>query len=261
MCNFKSGIITRKGVTLAPIYNDSHSDLLRKMNIEDTRENAMRIFVRAELIPPNNDKTVEVSKWKFRVDQDIVPDWYEKDPQRYESEFREAVDEWMKEHFVVICGKSCVKMKEDEHGTYYMLADILFKSEFGKNNNYAESYVREKLQTCDFAKKLKKQYGDNLVPISTNLLSMDGFDDYGIIEGDILALRTFDLNRECRKNIPNANEWEWLSTANSTPSSYGSDYVRYVYSGGCVDYDWCSCSGGVRPFFILNLQSLNLEKK
>lgn len=251
MCKFKSGIITRKGVTLAPIYNDSHSDLLRKMNIEDTRENAMRTFVRAELIPPNNDKTVEVSKWKFRVDQDIVPSWYEKDPERYEIEFRQAVEEWMKEHFVTICGKSCVKMKEDENGTYYMLTDILLKSEFGKNNNYTESYVREKLQTCDFAEKLKAEYRDKLVPLSINLLSVDGFDDYGVVEGDILGLRTFDLNRECRKNIPNADDWEWLSTPNSTPSGCGSGNVQYVSSDGGVGYYWYDYSRGVRPFFIL----------
>lgn len=261
MCKFKSGIITRKGVTLAPIYNDSHSDLLRKMNIEDTRKNAMRTFVRAELIPPNNDKTVEVSKWNFRVDQDIVPSWYEKDPQRYEIEFREAVEEWMKEHFTVICGELCVKIKEDKQGTYYMLADILFKSEFGKNNNYAESYVREKLQTCDFTKKLKEQYGENLVPISTNLFSMDGFDDYGTVEGDILALRTFDLNRECRKNIPNADDWEWLSTPNSTPSGYCSGGVRCVGSSGSVYYGWCGYSGGVRPFFILKSSILESCKE
>lgn len=251
MCKFKSGIITRKGVTLAPVYNDSHSDLLRKMNIEDTRENAMRVFVRAELIPPNNDKTVDISKWKYIVDQDIVPEWYEKDPQRYENEFREAVVDFVKEHFAVICGKSCVKIKEDENGTYYMLSDILFKSEFGKDNNYEKSYVREKLRTCDFAKELQREYGDRLVPITTNLLSYDGFDDYGIVEDDVLALRTFDLNRECRKNIPNAGNWEWLATPHSTPSGCGSGDVGYVGSDGRVGYGWYYDVRGVRPFFIL----------
>lgn len=251
MCKFKSGIITRKGVTLAPIYNDSHSNLLRKMNIEDTRENAMRTFVRAELIPPNNDKTIEVLKWKFKVDQDIVPNWYEKDPERYETEMKEAVTEWMKEYFVTICGKSCVKIKEDENGTYYMLSDILFKTEFGKDNNYVTSKVREKILNSDFAKELQKEYGDRLVPINTNLLSYDGFNDYGTVEGDVLALRTFDLNRECRKNIPNADNWEWLSTPHSTPSGYGSGRVGYVGSDGDVGYYWCYDVTGVRPFFIL----------
>lgn len=151
-----------------------------------------------------------------------------------------------------ICGRACIKIKEDEKGTYYTLKDSLFKSEFGKNNNYAESYVREKLQTCEFAKRLKEEYRDKLVPITTNLLSMDGFDDYGIVEGDILALRTFDLNRECRKNIPNVDEWEWLSTPNSTPSGCGSGDVQCVGSGGDMGCVWYDYVRGVRPFFILN---------
>ena len=91
MCQFKSGIITKNGVTLAPMYNDSHSSLLETMGIADNQMNAMKVFVRAELVPPNNDKTVDVEKWKYRVDQDFVPDWYEKDSKRYEEEMREAM--------------------------------------------------------------------------------------------------------------------------------------------------------------------------
>lgn len=251
MCKFKSAIITKKGVFLTPMYNDSHSAMLKSMNIEDNRSNAMRVFVRAELVPPNDDKTVDISKWKYIVDQDITPDWYDKDPQRYETEMRQVVEEWMKEHFTIICGKSCVKIKEDKKGTYYMLSDILFKSKFGKDNNYATSEVREKILNSDFAKELQKEYGDRLVSINTNLLSYDGFDDYGTVEGDILALRTFDLNRECRKNIPNTDNWEWLSTPHSTLSGYGSDGVGCIDSIGSVDYDWYDDVRGVRPFFIL----------
>ena len=251
MCRFKSGIILKNKVVLAPMYNDSHSRLLESMGIEDTRENAMRKFVRAELVPPNNDKTADIKNWKYRVDQDIVPDWYEEDSERYEDEMREAVADWMGKHFVNICEKSCVKFKEDENGSYYMLTDTLFESVFGENNNYSTSDVRKKLQECDFAKKLQKEYGDKLVTITTNLLSMDGFDDYGVADGDILALRTFDLNRECRKNIPNCNTWEWLATPNSTPSGCSSDYVQYVNSCGDVSCDWCGDCGAVRPFFIL----------
>ena len=252
MCRFKSGIITKNGVTLAPMYNDSHSKLLEVMGIEDNQMNAMKVFVRAELSPPNNDKTRDISEWNYVVDQDIVPEWYEEDAERYETEMRESVRDWMNKHFSTICGKSCVKIKEDERGSYYMLADTLFESTFGKNNNnYTESEVRKKLQECDFAKELQKEYGDKLVPTTVNLLSMDGFDDYGVLNEDILSLRTFDLNRECRKNIPNNNGWEWLSTPNSTPSGCSSSDVQCVDSRGCVGCSWyCDC-GAVRPFFIL----------
>lgn len=251
MCRFKSGIITKNGVTLAPIYNDSHSRLLESMGIEDNYTNATKVFVRAELVPPHNDKTIDVDKWKYIVDQDVVPSWYEKDPKRYEEEMREAVTEWMKKHFTIICGKSCVKIKETESETYYMLADNLCEMQFGKDNNYSTSDIRKTLQECDFAKELQKEYGDRLVPININLLSMDGFDEYGIVNGDVLALRTLDLHRECRKNIPNNSSWEWLATPYSVKSNGYGSAVCGVSFGGAVGYGHCIYGIGVRPFFIL----------
>ena len=97
MCNFKSGIILKNKVVLAPEGNESHSDLLENLEIEDTHMNASKTFVRAELIPKNNDKMTNVKDWRYKVDQDIVPDWYEKDPERYEQNFRNAVEEYMNE--------------------------------------------------------------------------------------------------------------------------------------------------------------------
>ena len=196
----------------------------------------------------------DISKWTYKVDQDIVPDWYEKDPVRYEEEFRKEVKEWMKDRFQVICGQLCVKVKEDESGTYFKTVDKLFRSEFGKDNNYATSYVREKLGSCDFANALRKEYGDRLVPITLDLRSLDGLDDYGCVEGDILSLMNIDMYRECRKNIPNPDECEWLATPNSTPSGCCSDYVQYAGSDGEVDFDWIRNVREVRPFFILKAE-------
>lgn len=79
MCEFKSGIILKNRNVIAEGENDSHSDLLEKLNIEDTTENAMRVFVRAELLPPNGEWWTDVDTWKFHVDQDIVPDWFDLD--------------------------------------------------------------------------------------------------------------------------------------------------------------------------------------
>ena len=41
----------------------------------------------------------EADKWKFIVDQDVTPDWFDKD--EYEKLFREAVCEWWKKHVLV----------------------------------------------------------------------------------------------------------------------------------------------------------------
>ncbi len=74
MCQLKSAIILKDRV-FVPDY-DSHQKMLEELGIEDTRENASRVFVRAELLPPNGDVFTDIATWTYRVDQDILPDWY-----------------------------------------------------------------------------------------------------------------------------------------------------------------------------------------
>ena len=254
MCNFKSGIILKNKVVLAPEDNESHSDLLESIGIEDNHMNATKTFVRAELIPKNNDKMTDVKEWRYKVDQDIVPDWYEKDPERYEKEFRDAVEKYMEEwrkKFKYICGYYWTSVQDGDR-TYYFMNDILKKSDIGKTNNYAESYVRNNLVNSELAEDLKKEFGDKLVPISLDLTSMDGFKDYGTVEGDILAIPNIQLLMKFGENIPLIDNWYWLATPNQTPKRGEAHYVLYVYSYGYVYfYDCCWDDGGVRPFFIL----------
>lgn len=261
MCQFKSGLIFKNRVMLAPKGNESHSDLLRSLDIEDTRENAMRKFVRAELLPPNGDKSVSVDKWKFRVDQDIVPNWFLEDLGKYEEMFRREVADCISKNYVSICGKPVTAFKTDEKGTYYLLDETLEFMVFGKNNNYSKSEIREFLNDCDFVKELKAEFGERLVPITTDLLSLDGLNDYGKCVGDFLALLTLDLYRENRKKINGIESSYWLATPDSTPSGYGFGGVQYVRSDGYVDCGWYGNWRGVRPFFIIKssiIESLNL---
>lgn len=256
MCQFKSGLAFKNRIVLAPEGNESHSDLLRSLNIEDNHMNASKMFVRIELTPPDGNKAADISKWNYKVDQDIVPDWYEEDTKKYEDMFREEVKSYLKDKFSVFAGRPWIPIKTDGDKTYYLLDGILEKSIFGKNNNYANSIIRDKLINGELAKALKEELGDKLVPITTDLLSLDGLDDYGKVEGDILAIPTLDLYRECRKRITKIDKWWWLATPNSTPSGYGSGSVQCVVSGGGVGYNWCDCGGGsVRPFFVLKQET------
>lgn len=253
MCQFKSGIILRNKVVLTPEGNESHSDLLESLGIDDTHLNASKTFVRAELIPKNDDKMIDVKEWRYKVDQDIVPDWYEKDPERYEQDFRNAVEEYMNEwrkQLKFICGHYWTSV-QDGNRTYYFMNGILKKLDFGETNNYAESYVRRDLINSELAEDLKKEFGDKLVPISLDLTSMDGFKDYESVEGDILAIPNIQLLMKFGENIPLINNWYWLANPNQIPKRRDSLFVRYVISDGDVRYDWCDYVGGVRPFFIL----------
>ena len=250
MCRFKSGLILKNKVMLTPIYNESHSTMLDKCGIEDTDFNARKVFIRAELIPYDGDFMSDISKWKYIVDQDVTPDWYEEDPEKYEEMFRKEVEAWRDKNIIMICGQPCTKLKEENGNTYYHLCKPLFESEFGTDNNYANSAVRKELLEHEFTLSLQKEYGDRLVPAVMDLTALDGLKDYGKVT-DIIGIPDLNLYRECRKNILAGDRWWWLSTPNSTPSGTGSSYVRLVGSGGVVGGCYSGYEGSVRPFFIL----------
>ena len=111
MCRFKSGIILKDRVFI-PDY-DSHTKMLEELKIADTEDNAKRLFVRAELMPPDNDVFTPVTSWKYHVDQDILPDWYVAEVD--EMRMREAVTAWAKEHIHI--GE---KIERIDSGTHWI---------------------------------------------------------------------------------------------------------------------------------------------
>ena len=251
MCRFKSGIIFKGRVVLAPDGNESHSDLLEKLGVEDNTMGAMTRFVRAELLPKDDNKATPVEEWRFNVDQDMTPEWFDEDRGRYEQEFRDAVKEYMKDKVEIIAGYAWNPVKDGEF-TYYFMDGIYKKaSEFGKTNNYATSTIRKDLTESDLVKRLQEQFGDKLVPIELDLMSLDGLDDYGVIKGDFLAIPNIDLYRRFRKRISKLDMYYALATPDSTPSGCSADIVQCVDDVGRVDYCWCCDGFGVRPFFIL----------
>lgn len=251
MCKFKSGIILKNKVVLAPEGNESHTNLLEELDIEDSERNASKVFVRVELTPPDGNKGADINNWKYRVDQDIRPEWYDENEERYEKMFRDAVQEYLKDKITVICGHVWTKVKV-ENFTYYFMDGILKRMIFGRTNNYKESSVREYLNNSKLANELKNTFGNKLIPISLDLTSMDGYKDYGIVDGDILSIPNIQLLMKFGDSIPLIDSPYWLATPNQTPSRNDGRCVRCVYGGGSVGCDDCGWNdGGVRPFFIL----------
>lgn len=251
MCEFKSGIIFKNRVVLAPLGSESHSSLLDSLGVEDNEFNASKKFVRAELTPPKeNIITSDISKWKYRVDQDIVPDWYSNDPKRFEEEFRESVKDFMNKNFTEEFGYYWTNIQIDGK-TYHFMYGILEYMRFGSNNNYSESLVREHLEECELSHDVKNKYRNKIIPFENNLLSMDGFDDYGVVKDDVLSIPNFDLFRKCGNRLPLIDCQYWMSTPNQTPTRRDFFFVQVVRSCGGVSYrDCCVIGLGVRPFFI-----------
>lgn len=123
--------------------------------------------------------------------------------------------------------------------------------EFGSDNNWKTSGIRESLNG-EYLEEIEKTFGkDKIVEYTVDLLSMDGLDDYGM-SVDKVSLLTIDQYRKYRKALgKNLDNYWWLLTPDSIPSGDSTRYVQYVRAGGCVDCCVCYYDRGVRPFFII----------
>ena len=137
-------------------------------------------------------------------------------------------------------------------GTAVVRKDILDKKmDFGEDNNRANSGWRKYLNS-EYLQEIGNEFGEeNIVEHEVNLLSMDGYDDYGVVRDKVSAM-TFDRYRKYHKYIGNVPEWNLLSTPDSTPSGYGASYVLCVDVGGGVYCAVCWRDVALRPFFVLN---------
>ena len=107
MCQLKSCLVLKDRV-FCPDYN-SHQSMLEELGIEDDYLHASKTFVRVEFTPPDNTKSLiePLDRWMLRVDQDIVPEWWDEKADRQRVE--EAVEIWRKGH-VFTEGKHSVKV-------------------------------------------------------------------------------------------------------------------------------------------------------
>ena len=97
MCKLKSAIILKDRIFM-PDY-DSHSKMLDELGITDDYFNASKVFVRAELSPADGNVFSDIDGWKFYVDQDITPEWF--DEKDCAERMRKAVKEWANTHIFI----------------------------------------------------------------------------------------------------------------------------------------------------------------
>lgn len=121
-------------------------------------------------------------------------------------------------------------------------------------NDFAASDIREFLNG-EFLQKLIEAGAPEAMfeYFNVDLTADDGLKDYG---GDRVrvGLITCDEYRLLRGNIPELPDtWWWTAT----PDSPKNSFVRYVYSGGTLNYSY-ACLGyfGVRPLCVLKSEIL-----
>lgn len=154
-----------------------------------------------------------------------------------------------------IAGTEFIILDKVDEGILCLSKDFVYRNtQFDSNsNNYANSKIRNMLNT-EFLAKLDDAIGEeNIISTEIDLMSDDGLDDYGKVT-DKVGLLTADMYRKYNRIIEKypVDDWWWLSTPWSTPHRGWKYAVRVVGGNGTLLDGNCSCNGGVRPFCIFS---------
>lgn len=142
-----------------------------------------------------------------------------------------------------------IKFSDKDGITVAVAKDCLYDSEFGKNNNFAESDVLDRLNK-EFLPKIEAEVGaENIKEFKLDLTSLDGLDTYGKITTRI-GLPTFDFYRQNVRifDMYKIDDWWWTATPDTTKEHRNDYWVTCVSPGGDFDGNGCNISIGVRPF-------------
>lgn len=146
-----------------------------------------------------------------------------------------------------------IVLEHTNNNTNVILKDFWATDHFDdKTSNYAESRIRNTLNSV-FYKKLVDAIGkENIVRHTIDLTTDDGRKDYGSVY-DNISLLTCDMYRKYVTILDkyNPKKWWWLATSYSTASNGYNLNVRCVYFGGSLFDSCCNNNYGVRPFCIL----------
>ena len=150
-----------------------------------------------------------------------------------------------------IAGMEFIKVKDTDKGCYVLSKEIVFKSSYGDNNNFAESKILKRLNE-EILPEVEKTIGaENVLEFKTDLTSLDGLKTYGDMTSKI-SLPTFDFYRENVKVFDEhkLNDWFWLATPDSTPEHINDWWSLCVSPRGYFSYYYLNDYYGVRPVLL-----------
>ena len=149
-------------------------------------------------------------------------------------------------------GIEFIKFPSKDGMTPVVSKDILFRCSFGEDNDFRKSKILKTLE-AEYLPKIAEAIGtENLCTIKTDLTTLDGLKNYGVMES-LVSLPTMDFYRANAEIFDkyNPGTWWWLATADSAKPRYDPYWILCVSPSGCIDFGHCSRVGlGVRPFYI-----------
>ena len=128
-----------------------------------------------------------------------------------------------------------IKFAEENGEVTAVAKDILFRSEFGKNNNLAGSTIIERLEKEVLLKIAEAIGEENIIEHEVDLTSLDGLKTYGSMKSKI-SIPTFDFYRANVEIFDKykIDRWWWLATPDTTPEHLNNYWARCVLPVGSI---------------------------
>ena len=96
MCVPAGFVVTKKQVFWSKT-KESHEEIIKENNLREKNVRGEPMFVRVEIVPPDDNYTLPFSKWEYTLDENVnhtLPAWYVK--KNIESRCRSKLKEWRK---------------------------------------------------------------------------------------------------------------------------------------------------------------------
>lgn len=151
-----------------------------------------------------------------------------------------------------------IKLSDIDGITNAVTRGIVFKSDYGKSNNFAESKILKKMGK-EFLPEIVSAIGEeNVLDFETDLTTLDGLKTFGKITSKV-SLPTLDFYREHVEIFDKykLDNWYWLATPWSASPHYDSSLALCVAPSGYIDFNFFNFNCGVRP--VLKFKSSIFE--
>lgn len=159
-------------------------------------------------------------------------------------------------------GIEYIVCQQFENGTAAVVRKGLFDHRlyFGDTNDWRDSNIREYLNK-EYFKELAAQFGeDNIVEFTRDLISLDGYDDYGKCRDKVSIMSLLDYMKY-HKDIGDCENIYYLLTPATILSGCSYKTVLYIDDNDLPNYTLCSSIMAVRPFFVLKSDIYVSNKK
>ena len=166
MCNPAAFVLTKKDVFWSK-KTDSHQNIIEEFNLIEDGVYGPNIL-RVEISPINRDLRIPIDQWVFKIDQDIIPKWFDKT--KDEKRTRTALKKWFESKVILI---GSIKISDKQ---IYIYDDSNVKA-CGNSNvkTYGNSNVKA------YGNSIVRAYGNsNVIKYSKNS-KIELFDNSALI--------------------------------------------------------------------------------